>query len=148
MLDLVFTKFPDTVSAIKLLAPLGNSDHTLLSFTTDLYDSQEPTRPRSSRRKYETSIASLATSNTKVFFAHVRRNRQLNRQIISLKTALGVNVKEPEMQAELLNEFYDAAFGTDNGQPFPALLIPSEMMSIPVFTLCLVLEELSTFDTS
>ncbi len=46
VLDPVFTKFPDTVAAIKLLAPLGNSDHALLSFTFGLHDSHEPTRPR------------------------------------------------------------------------------------------------------
>ncbi len=39
MFDLVFTKFPDTVSAIKLLEALVNSDHAL-------HDSHEPTRPR------------------------------------------------------------------------------------------------------
>ncbi len=99
---------------------------------------------RSSKRKYETGIASLARFNPKVFFAHVRWNRQLNRQIISL----GVIVKEPEVQTELLNEFYDAAFRTDNGQPISALPIPSVMMGIPVFTPCLVHKELSTLDIS
>ncbi len=46
VLDIVFTKFPDTVSAIKLLAPLGNGDHELLFFTFGLHDSHEPPRPR------------------------------------------------------------------------------------------------------
>ncbi len=62
----------------------------------------------------------MATSNPKVFLAHVRRNRQLNRQIISLKTDLGVIVKEPETQAELLHEFYYAVFRNDAGQPSPS----------------------------
>ncbi len=44
--DIVFTKFPNTVSAIKLLAPLGNSDRALLFFTFGLHDSHEPPRPR------------------------------------------------------------------------------------------------------
>ncbi len=34
---------------------------------------------KSSRRKYEKGIASLTTSDLKVFFAHVRRNRNLSR---------------------------------------------------------------------
>ncbi len=46
VLDLVFTKFSDTVPAIKLLAPLGSSDHAKQSFTCGLHDSHEPTRPR------------------------------------------------------------------------------------------------------
>ncbi len=47
---------------------------------------------------------------------HVRRNCQLSRQMISLKTDLGVIVKEHEAQAKLLNEFYDTVFRPDNGQ--------------------------------
>ncbi len=46
MLHLVLTRFPDTVPAIKLPAPLGNSDHALLYFTFGLHDSHESTRPR------------------------------------------------------------------------------------------------------
>ncbi len=75
---------------------------------------------RLSRWKYE----------SKVFFAHVRRNRQLNHQIISLKPNLTVIVKEPTVQAELLNEFYDSVFLTDNGQPIPTLPLQSVMMDI------------------
>ncbi len=100
------------------------------------------------RRKYEIAIASSTTSNPKVIFAHVWRNRQLSCQIISLKTDLGVIAKEPEAQAELLKEFYGAVFRIDNGQPTPALPIPSVMMGIPVFTPCLVHKGLSTLDTS
>ncbi len=44
MLDFVFTKFPDTSSAIKPLVPLGNSDHALLAFTFGLHDSHETER--------------------------------------------------------------------------------------------------------
>ncbi len=65
-----------------------------------------------------------------------------------MKTDLGVIAKEPEAQAELLNEFYDDVFCTDAGHPIPALPIPSVMMGIPVFTPCLVHKELSTFETS
>ncbi len=102
---------------------------------------------RSSRRKYEKVIESLAKSNPKVFFAHVRRNRQLSRQITSLKTELGVIFKELEAQAEIFNEFYDAVLCTDLGQPIPALSVPSMMMGTPVFT-CRVLKELFNLDTS
>ncbi len=59
---------------------------------------------------------------------------------------MDVIVKEPEAQAMLLNEFYDAVFHTDAGQLIPAL--PSMMMGTPVFTPCLVHKELSTVDTS
>ncbi len=37
---------------------------------------------RSSRRKYETGIVSVATSYPKVFFGYVQRNRHLSRQIV------------------------------------------------------------------
>ncbi len=45
-LDLVLTKLPDTILAIKLLAPLETSGHALLAFKFGLRDSHEPTRPR------------------------------------------------------------------------------------------------------
>ncbi len=60
--------------------------------------------------------------------------------MISLKTDLGVILKEPESQTELLNEFYDTVFRTDNGKPIP---VPSVIMDIPLFTPCLVHEKLS-----
>ncbi len=41
-----FTKFPDTVPTIRLLAPLGNSNHALLSFKIGLNVLHEPTHPR------------------------------------------------------------------------------------------------------
>ncbi len=61
---------------------------------------------------------------------------------------LTVIVKVVEAQAELFNEFYNAVFRTDFGQPIPALSITSVMMGTPVFTPCLVLNELFTLDTS
>ncbi len=60
-------------------------------------------------------LASLATPYPKIFFVRVRRNRQ----VISMKTNLGVIVKGPEAQAELLNKFYYTVFRPDNGQPNP-----------------------------
>ncbi len=65
-----------------------------------------------------------------------------------MKTDLGVIAREPEAQAEILNEFFDAVFRTDAGQPIPALPIPFVMMGTFVFTPCLVHKELSTLDTS
>ncbi len=90
----------------------------------------------------------LGNIQSKVFFAHVRRNSQLSHPIISLKTDLGVTVKEPESQAELLNEFYDTVCHPDNGQPIPLLPVTLVMMGITVFTPCLVHKKLSTLDTS
>ncbi len=102
-------------------------------FTIHMYKSESKLflhLMRSSRRKYETVITSLATSNPKVFFAHVRRNRH-----VTLKTDLGVNIKESEEQAELLNEFYDTIFRPDNGQPIPTLPIQLTRMDIPYLPL-------------
>ncbi len=76
-----------------------------------------------------------------MFFTNARRNRHFSRQIVTLKT-------EPKAPAEFLNEFYDTVFRTDNGQPIPALPIPSVMVGIPVFTPCLVHKKLTTLDTS
>ncbi len=50
-------------------------------FTLNVYQAESKSPPgimRSSRRKYETSIASFLTFNPKVFFAHARRNCQLS----------------------------------------------------------------------
>ncbi len=108
-------------------------------------ESKSLSRPmRSSRWKYETSITSLAISNPKVFFAHVRRNGQLSHQITSLKTDLGVIDKELKAHAKLLNKFHDAVYRTDAGQPIPRLPISSVMMGTP----CLVHKEHSTLNTS
>ncbi len=52
-----------------------------------------------------------------MFVAQVRRNRQLSRQIISLNTDMSVIVKQPEAQAELVNEFFDTVL--HHGQPSP-----------------------------
>ncbi len=68
---------------------------------------------RSSRRKYETGITSLAASDPKMFFVDVRRNRQRSRQIMTLKTDLWVIVKEPKVQAGHCNELYNDVFRTD-----------------------------------
>ncbi len=57
-------------------------------------------------------------------------------------------MKEAKAQAELLTEFYDDVFRTDNGQTIPPLPIPSVMMGTAVFTHCLVHKELSILDTS
>ncbi len=46
-------------------------------------------------------------------------------KIVTLKTDLTVIVNEPKTQAELLNEFYDAVFRNDAGQPIPTPPIPS-----------------------
>ncbi len=67
----------------------------------------------SSRWKYETGNTSLATSDPKMFFVYVRRNRQRSRQIMTLKTDLWVIVKETEVQAGHCNELYNAVFRTD-----------------------------------
>ncbi len=77
--------------------------------------------------KYEVGIASLATSNPNVYLDHIHQliNHQLSHQIILLKTELGIIVKEPEVEAELLNAFYDAVFRPDNVQPILALPILS-----------------------
>ncbi len=62
-----------------------------------------------------------------------------------MKTDLGVIVKEPATQAELL---YGAVFRADAGQPVPALPIPPVMMGTPVFTPFLGHKELSNLDIS
>ncbi len=45
-----------------------------------------------------------------------------------MNTDLGAIDKGPEAQAELLDEFYDTAFRTDNVQRVPTLPFPSVMM--------------------
>ncbi len=111
-------------------------------FTLNVYQAESKSLSRLmrlSRRNYETGIASLATSNRKVFFAHVQLSRQ---------TDLGVIDKELEEQAELLNEVFDTVFRPDSGQPIAILPIPSAMMNIPILTPCLVHKEPPTLDTS
>ncbi len=76
----------------------------LYQLTLNVYQAESKSLSRLMRlswRKYETAIAFLAIYNPKVFFVHVRRNRQFSRQIIFLKTDLDVIIKESEAQAEL-----------------------------------------------
>ncbi len=89
---------------------------------------------RPSSRKYEMGIASLATSYPKLFCL-CSKIRQLGHRITSLKTDLGVIVKEPKAQVKLLNKFYDTAFRPNNRQPISTLPIPSVTMGIPYFPL-------------
>ncbi len=56
--------------------------------------------------------------------------------MVTLKKDVGAIAKEPNAQAEHLNEFCDAVSHPDNGQP---ILI----MGIPMFPACLVHNDLS-----
>ncbi len=58
-----------------------------------------------SRRKYEQQLALKAKTQPKMFFAHVRRNRHLKRNIIGLKDNEGETLFTPSAQAELLKNF-------------------------------------------
>ncbi len=59
------------------------------------------------RRKYEKQRAFQAKTQPKLFFAHVRRNRHLKKNIIGLKYIEGETIFTPSAQAELLSIFID-----------------------------------------
>ncbi len=59
-----------------------------------------------SRRKYEQQLALKAKAQPKLFFAHVRRNRHLKKNIIGLNDNEREKIYTPSAQAELLKDFY------------------------------------------
>ncbi len=61
---------------------------------------------KKSRRKYEKQLALKAKTQPKLFFAHVRRNRYLKKNIIGLKENEGETRFTPSAQADLLKNFY------------------------------------------
>ncbi len=61
---------------------------------------------KKSRRKYEKQLALKAKTQPKLFFAHVRPNRHLKKNIIGWKDNEGETIFTPSAQAELLKNFY------------------------------------------
>ncbi len=76
---------------------------------------------KTSRRKYEKQLALKAKTQPKLFFAHVRRNRHLKKNIIGLKDNEGETIFTPSAQAELLEKFYSSIFREDDSRPTPTL---------------------------
>ncbi len=70
---------------------------------------------KKSRRMCEKQLALKAKTQPKLFFAHVRRNRHLKKNIIGLKDNEGETIFTPSAQAELLKNFYSSIFRKDNG---------------------------------
>ncbi len=89
---------------------------------------------KKSRRKYEKQLALTANTQPRLFFAHVRRNRHLKKNIIGLKDNEGETIFTPSAQAELLKNLYSS---------IPTVVMPEPQFSIPV-----VHRELSSLDIS
>ncbi len=75
-----------------------------------------------SRWKYEQQLALKAKAQPKLYYAHVRRNRHLKKNIIGLKGNEGEINFTPSSQAELLKEYYSTIVSKmmkDVQQPCP-----------------------------
>ncbi len=103
---------------------------------------------KKSRRKYEKQLALKAKTQPKLFFAHVRWNRHLKKNIIGLKDNEGETIFTPSAQAELLKNFYSFIFREDYARPTPTLPVPTVVMPVPQFSIPVVHRELSSLDMS
>ncbi len=92
---------------------------------------------KKSRRKYEKQLA------LKLFFAHVRRNRHLKKNIIGLKVNEGETIFTPSAQAKVLKNFYSSIFREDYARPTPTLPVPTVVMPVPQFRLCIESSQVS-----
>ncbi len=90
---------------------------------------------KKSRQKYEKQLALTAKTQPKLFFAHVRRNRQLKKNIIGLKDNEGETIYTPSAQTELLKNLYSSMFREDHARPTPNLPVPTVVMPEPQFSI-------------
>ncbi len=81
-----------------------------------------------------------AKTQPKLFFAHVRRNRHLKKNINGLKDNAGETIFTPSAQAELLKNFYSSIFCEDYARPTPTLPVPTVVMPVPQFQFRLCIE--------
>ncbi len=72
---------------------------------------------KKSRRKNKKQLALKAKTQPKLFFARVRRNRHLKKNIIGLKDNEGETIFTPSAQVELLKNFYSCIFREDYARP-------------------------------
>ncbi len=89
-----------------------------------------------------------AKTQPKLFFAHVRRNRHLKKNIIGLKDNEGEIIFTPSAQAELLKSIYSSIFREDYARPTPNLPVLTVVMPVPQFSIPVVHRELSSLDIS
>ncbi len=101
-----------------------------------------------SRRKYEKQLALKAESQPKLFFAHVRRNRHLKKNISGVKEHEGETIFTSSAQAELLKNFFSSIFREGDARPTPTLPVPTVLMPVPQFSITVVQRELSSLDIS
>ncbi len=87
-----------------------------------------------SRWKYE-QLALKAKTQSKLFFAHVWRNRYLKKNITSLKDNEGETIFTAYAQTELLKDFYSSIFREDDERPAPPLPVSRVVMPVPQFSI-------------
>ncbi len=89
---------------------------------------------KKSRRKYEQQLALKAKTQPKLFFAHVRRNRHIKKNIFGLKDNEGETIFTPSAQAELLKGFYSSIVREYDERPVPTLPAPTVVMPVQHFS--------------
>ncbi len=97
---------------------------------------------KKSRRKYEQPLALKAMSQPKLFFAHVRRNQHLKKNISGFKDNAVETIFTPSAQAEVLKNFYSSIFSENDPRPTPTLPDQTIEMPVPLFSISVVHREL------
>ncbi len=80
---------------------------------------------KKSRWTYEQPLALKAKSQPKLFFAHVRRNQHLKKNISGFKDSAVEPIFTPPVQVELLKNFYSSIFSENDPRPTPTLPDPT-----------------------
>ena len=76
---------------------------------------------RKARRQSEIHIAEKASTNSKAFFAYIRRKRELRTDIVNIRREDGTLSSDPAEQADILKNFYSSIYREDRGSPLPHL---------------------------
>ncbi len=97
------------------------------------------------RKQYESTLADYVKSNTRRFFAHVRRKRQ---RIMTLRVEDGAVMTNSENLARILAVGYVPVFRNYKGKDTPSLPEPPTIMCTPLFTQAAVHKRTSTLDTA
>ncbi len=72
LLDLAFTKYPDDVSSVQMLAPLGKSDHAVILLELQIQLLEDKQLPSFSWIYLKTRRSELVEANTIVNWHHIR----------------------------------------------------------------------------
>ncbi len=79
-------------------------------------------------------LAQRAAANPKQFFGHIRTNKRLKKQVVTLKDVDGIRVTDPSSQANIFAEVIHWTFRPDERVDDPAYFKDSQPMPLIMFT--------------